>query len=162
AYFQALTLRCDGPDGLVAAVRMKSDKPEPQELVFRFRRFEPPALASSCTEAFTTLEMNECLAGILARAQSSQDQYLSSALERYTDRPVLAANIAASDKAFAAYRDAECDAVYEDWKEGSIRNIMSLTCRIEMTDARTHSIWRNWLTYQDNATPILPEPAPTR
>lgn len=38
AYFQALTLRCDGPDGLVAAVRMKSDKPEPQELVFRFKR----------------------------------------------------------------------------------------------------------------------------
>ncbi|TRD11441.1 hypothetical protein FGU71_05930 [Erythrobacter insulae] len=40
AYFNALTLRCADPDtpgsGIVAAVRMKSDKPEPQELVFRF------------------------------------------------------------------------------------------------------------------------------
>ena len=40
AYFHALTLRCDGEDGLLAAVRMKSDKPEPQELVFRFTRMD--------------------------------------------------------------------------------------------------------------------------
>ncbi|GAA4046602.1 DUF6265 family protein [Parerythrobacter jejuensis] len=36
AYFNALTLRCDGENGLLAAVRMRSSKPEPQELVFRF------------------------------------------------------------------------------------------------------------------------------
>lgn len=41
AYFHALTLRCDGEDGLVVAVRMKSDKPDPQELVFRFKRMAP-------------------------------------------------------------------------------------------------------------------------
>ena len=40
-YFNALTFRCadknKGPaGGLVVAVRMKSDKPEPQELLFRF------------------------------------------------------------------------------------------------------------------------------
>ena len=44
AFFNALTLRCAkgeyGDDGLLAAVRMKSDKPEPQELVFRFLRRE--------------------------------------------------------------------------------------------------------------------------
>ena len=41
-YFSALTYRCakegEGEGGMVVAVRMKSDKPEPQELVFRFRR----------------------------------------------------------------------------------------------------------------------------
>lgn len=37
-YFSALTYRCDGAGGMVVAVRMKSAKPEPQELVFRFRR----------------------------------------------------------------------------------------------------------------------------
>ena len=39
-YFNALTYRCDGDGGMVVAVRMKSDKPEPQELVFRFLRRE--------------------------------------------------------------------------------------------------------------------------
>ncbi len=41
-YFSALTYRCatedEGENGMVVAVRMKSDKPEPVELVFRFRR----------------------------------------------------------------------------------------------------------------------------
>ena len=40
AYFRALTYRCDGEGGMLVAVRMKSDKPEPQELVFRFRRMD--------------------------------------------------------------------------------------------------------------------------
>ena len=40
AYFHGLTLRCDGENGLLAAVRMKSDKPDPQELVFRFTRID--------------------------------------------------------------------------------------------------------------------------
>lgn len=40
AYFSALTYRCDGDGGLLVAVRMKSEQPEPQELVFRFRRMD--------------------------------------------------------------------------------------------------------------------------
>jgi Domain of unknown function (DUF6265) len=36
-YFNALTYRCDGEGGLFIAVRMKSE-PEPQELLFRFKR----------------------------------------------------------------------------------------------------------------------------
>ena len=38
AYFSALTYRCDGDDGLVVAVRMKSEGDVVEELVFRFRR----------------------------------------------------------------------------------------------------------------------------
>lgn len=40
AYFHSLTLRCDGEDGLLAAVRMKSDGDEISELVFRFERVD--------------------------------------------------------------------------------------------------------------------------
>ncbi len=39
-YFNALTYRCDAGGGMVVAVRMKSDKPEPEELVFRFKRLQ--------------------------------------------------------------------------------------------------------------------------
>lgn len=39
-YFSALTYRCDDDGGLVIAVRMKSEKPEPQELLFRFKRLQ--------------------------------------------------------------------------------------------------------------------------
>ena len=40
AYFRALTLRCDGENSLLAAVRMRSDDGEVSELVFRFERME--------------------------------------------------------------------------------------------------------------------------
>ena len=40
AYFDALTLRCDGEHGLLAAVRMKSNSEAVEELVFRFERME--------------------------------------------------------------------------------------------------------------------------
>lgn len=40
-YFHALTYRCDGTGGMVVAVRINSDKPEPQELLFRFRKHGP-------------------------------------------------------------------------------------------------------------------------
>lgn len=38
AYFSCLAYRCEGKDGLLVAVRMKSAGPEVKELVFRFRR----------------------------------------------------------------------------------------------------------------------------
>jgi hypothetical protein len=41
AYFASLTYRCDGPDGLLVAVRMKSEGDTVNELVFRFRRRQP-------------------------------------------------------------------------------------------------------------------------
>jgi hypothetical protein len=40
-FFNALTYRCDGEGGMVVAVRMRSDGPQPQELLFRFRRVAP-------------------------------------------------------------------------------------------------------------------------
>lgn len=43
AYFRSLTLRCDGEDGLLAAVRMKSDGEEISELIFRFTRHSAEA-----------------------------------------------------------------------------------------------------------------------
>ncbi|QYU69663.1 hypothetical protein J4558_05875 [Leptolyngbya sp. 15MV] len=41
AYFASLTYRCDGDDGLLVAVRMKSEGDTVNELVFRFRRRQP-------------------------------------------------------------------------------------------------------------------------
>ncbi|MDN3646982.1 DUF6265 family protein [Pontixanthobacter aestiaquae] len=159
-FFNGLTLRCDGDNGLVAAVRMQSDKPEPQELIFRFTRMQPETVSYDCDG--TTIEMNQCMAAILAKAKARQTEYLDAALERYADRPDIAGMIRASDAAFDAYSSAECGAVWEDWKEGTIRTMMSLKCSIGLADKRAHDIWENWLTYMDSTPPVLPEPAPTQ
>jgi uncharacterized protein YecT (DUF1311 family) len=114
-----------------------------------------------CPDATSTPEMNECMAALLEGARQRQATYLEAALARHTDRPELAAKIKASDAAFAAYADAECDAVYEDWKEGTIRGVMFLSCQIALVDARTRTVWQHWLTYMDDTPPVLPEPLPT-
>ncbi|MBY6127273.1 DUF1311 domain-containing protein [Qipengyuania aquimaris] len=160
AYFHALTLRCRNPnfpgEGLLAAVRMQSGG----ELVFRFDALGPEH-PQRCPDAMTTIDMNQCYADVLGRADERREAYLAKAVEMHADRPELAKEIAASDAAFLAYRDAECGAVYEDWKEGTIRGVMGLTCSISMTDSRTLTIWSNWLTYMDSTPPVLPEPKPT-
>lgn len=160
AYFHALTLRCSNPNfpggGLLAAVRMQSGG----ELVFRFDALGPDH-PQRCPDAMTTIDMNQCYADMLDRADERREAYLAKAVERYTDRPDLAKDIKASDAAFLAYRDAECGAVWEDWIEGTIRGVVGLDCRIAMTDRRTLTIWRNWLTFMDSTPPVLPEPKPT-
>lgn len=162
AYFHGLTLRCEGADGLVAAVRMQSDKPEIQELLFNYRRMESGGDAGRCPDAMTTRDMDECYAEILDRADGQRALYLATAMDRHKDRPELAAKVEESGIAFKAYRDAECGAVLEDWIEGTIRGVMTLGCRIDLTDRRTHTIWQNWLTYPDSTPPVLPEPKPTK
>lgn len=119
------------------------------------------AAPARCPDAITTPEMNECMAALLEGARQRQATYLEAALARNVERPELVARIKASDTAFAAYADAECDAVYEDWKDGTIRGLMFLSCQIALVDARTRTIWQNWLTYLDSTPPVLPEPLPT-
>ena len=162
AYFSGLTYRCDDEGNLVVAVRMKSKGPEVQELVFTFKRRDVAASAVAFDCGGNTLEMNACLAGLLEKAKEQQARYLDAALSGVADRPELVEKIRTSDAAFNAHRDAECDAVWENWKDGTIRTAMSLTCAITMTDLRTHDIWENWLTYMDNTAPDLPEPRATR
>lgn len=122
---------------------------------------------TDCTEAMTTLEMNACGALALARAEEQMFRYLDVALARarLSDRdadgpePVESARyLDASQVAWAAYADQACLAVYEDVKGGTIRTIVWLGCRIELTEARTRTIWSNHLTYWDSSPPILPEP----
>jgi len=163
-FFNALTLRCvdaERPgEGLVAAVRMKSDKPEPQELIFTFRAVERSNVSYDCDG--TTIAINTCLANLHFDSLEREAKYLQAALESIGDNQALRDKIVQSSADSLVYRANECDAVHENWKDGTIRTAMELRCSIRLTDQRTHTIWRNWLTYQDSTVPILPEPMPMR
>lgn len=161
AFFHGLTLRCEGDDELVVAVRMKSDKAEPQELLFRFQRTSRPHGGNYDCDG-STLEMNQCMAEILDRATARKGKYLAAALQRYADNPEMAQSIVESDESFDAYREAECRAVHNDWTGGTISTVAMLGCSIELVDERTRTIWQNWLNYADSTPPALPEPGPTR
>ncbi len=113
-----------------------------------------------------TIEINECRAAERDRADAELKRYLEAARQRLTseaaDNPDVREALADLDKsqaAWAAYRTAECDAIYDYWKAGTIRTVMALSCEIDLTRQRTHQVWSQWLTYMDSTPPILPEPS---
>ncbi len=117
------------------------------------------AAAAPCAGS-TTRDVEKCLAGDLGRADAELNRYYAAAVARLTKERATSvlAKLRASERIWMAFRDAECAAVYEWWKEGTIRGAMTLGCRTRITKARTMAIWRNWLTYADSTPPLLPTP----
>lgn len=114
----------------------------------------------------TTLEINDCQSAELARAEADLQRYVGAARKRLkseaADDAGAKAALADLDKtetAWKAYRDAQCNAVYDYWQSGTIRTSMQLTCEINLTRQHTHVVWDAWLTYMDSTPPILPEPS---
>ncbi len=121
-----------------------------------------PILSASavidCEAARTTIEINQCAAMELASAQAELTKYLQASYAHHEDDPQLVAAIQASQKDWQAYLTSHCDAVYTQWRDGTIRGVMSLSCKTQLTRQRTHEIWTNFLTYMDSSPPVLPEP----
>jgi len=117
------------------------------------------APADRCADAKTTVDMNLCLARASNAAEVEMNTYLVAARKRAASDGVTV--VKAFDEAqgrWIAWRKGECDAVYAHWQGGTIRNAALLNCRIELTQARVHQLWKTWLTYPDSTPPILPEP----
>lgn len=122
-----------------------------------------PALSASgvtdCENARTTLEINDCAAMELESAQAELDEYLQASFEHHANDPELVAAIKTAQKDWQAYLASHCDAIYMQWRDGSIRGVMSLSCKTQLTKQRTHQIWSNFLSHMDSTSPVLPEPS---
>ncbi|PHX03848.1 lysozyme inhibitor LprI family protein [Vibrio splendidus] len=123
-----------------------------------------PLLASAsddaidCENAMNTLEINQCAAIELESAQAELDKYLAASFEHNAYDAELVASIKKAQESWQAYMTAHCDSVYTQWRDGSIRGIMALSCKTTLTKQRTHEVWANFLTYMDSTPPVLPEP----
>tara|TARA_R110001592_G_scaffold363347_1_gene684675 strand:- start:15037 stop:15387 length:351 start_codon:yes stop_codon:yes gene_type:complete len=92
------------------------------------------------------------------RPSANHDQYLQASLKRYAQDRETSDAILKADKLWKTYRDAQCDAVYSSWREGSIRFSAHENCVTSMNKARSKELWQSFLTYVDSTPPILPEP----
>ena len=109
----------------------------------------------------STRGVEACLERELARADADLNRYYVAAVRRLEKEGQHNAliRLRRAEKAWITYRDAECDAVWEYWKEGTIRGTFAAECRIRITRARTRVIWRDWLTFADSTPALLPEPS---
>ncbi|MCG9633363.1 lysozyme inhibitor LprI family protein [Vibrio sp. Isolate30] len=111
-----------------------------------------------CENAMNTLEINQCAAIELQTAEQKLETYLQASFEHNAEDPILVDAIKRSQVDWSTYMTAHCDAIYTQWRGGSIRGVMALSCKTELTKDRTHQIWANFLTYMDSTPPVLPEP----
>ncbi|WP_215405415.1 lysozyme inhibitor LprI family protein [Vibrio gigantis] len=123
-----------------------------------------PLLASAsddvvdCENAMNTLEINHCAALELESAQLELEKYLAASFEHNSYDAELVSSIKSAQESWQAYMTAHCDSVYTQWRDGSIRGLMALSCKTKLTKQRTHEVWENFLTYMDSTPPVLPEP----
>ncbi|MEZ8379897.1 lysozyme inhibitor LprI family protein [Vibrio splendidus] len=123
-----------------------------------------PLLASAsddvidCENAMNTIDINHCAAIELESAQAELDKYLTASFEHNDYDAELVASIKNAQESWQAYMSAHCNSVYTQWRDGSIRGVMALSCKTTLTKQRTHEVWANFLTYMDSTPPVLPEP----
>ncbi|CAH7324103.1 LprI domain-containing protein [Vibrio chagasii] len=111
-----------------------------------------------CDNAMNTLEINHCAALELESAQVELDKYLAASFEHNAEDTELVGAIKVAQESWKAYMTTHCDSVYTQWRDGSIRGLMALSCKTKLTKQRTHEVWENFLTYMDSTPPVLPEP----
>lgn len=111
-----------------------------------------------CEKASTTIEINQCATIELDLAQQQMTHYFEKSLEHNNYDPELVESIKIAQIEWKKYFNAHCDSVYTQWREGSIRGIMGVSCKTKITKQRTHELWENFLTYMDSTPPVLPEP----
>lgn len=120
-----------------------------------------PAFASDtaqdCENAMSTMEINQCAQLELETAEAEMHRYLVAALNRHEADDALVESIQQAQELWEGYRQAHCDAVYTQWRDGTIRGVMSLSCKKQLTQARTHTLWESFLVTMEGES-LLPEP----
>ena len=114
----------------------------------------------NCEQAISTLDFNHCAAMELQTMEDTLAHYLTNSRDHLDYDPVAVASLDAAQEAWVAYRNAHCDAVYDLWRDGTIRTVMAIECAKALTRDRTHTLWQTYLTYMDSTPSVLPEPYP--
>lgn len=103
------------------------------------------------------LEINACVAEKLTAAHHEMQEYLTASIQHHQADAIVADSIKQAQRAWMKYMELHCDSVFSVWREGSIRNVMTLGCQITLTQQRTYELWLQYLRSAEN-DPLLPRP----
>ena len=112
-----------------------------------------------CDKALNTLQINYCAKLKLDNAEAEMQRYLDKSIAQYTADTYVVESINIAQSAWTSYSKSQCDSVFTMFRGGSLRVVMTLSCRTKLTLQRTHELWSQYLTYMDSSEPVLPEPA---
>ncbi|QFI37187.1 DUF1311 domain-containing protein [Moritella marina ATCC 15381] len=127
-------------------------------LIMSVCSFTAMATSVDCDKAVNTLEINYCAKVELDKAEAKMQLYLNKSIAQYTADTSVVESINIAQSAWQSYSKSQCDSVFTLFRDGTMRVMMTLSCRTKLTQQRTHELWAQYLTYMDSAEPVLPEP----
>lgn len=122
----------------------------------------PQACYSASIEhcwTYSTLDLNDCMGRVLARAERylalahrdvleeiSDTRYVGDESEVKKQRKAVSGAVHIAKAKWQAVRKVDCGAVYKEAEQGTIRNMVFLQCMIARTEQRTLELqnWRQW------------------
>ena len=103
------------------------------------------AARAQCEEAKTTLQINECFAKELKKADARLNRVYRLTQEKLS--PEDAALLQKTQRAWVAFRDAQCEAEHALMGEGTAGPMTLMSCKLEMTRKRTAEIRTTYQTH---------------
>lgn len=126
---------------------------------------QDPVSTVDCEIAMSTVDMNECALQDVRAEEARMGLYLDAAvnvLRTDAETPELAEQVVselhASQKRWVEYARSACDLVYRRWQGGTIRDLMALGCRQQMTQERSHTLWSAYISGLTDEETVPPEP----
>ncbi len=93
-----------------------------------------------CDNAMNTLEINQCASMALESAEVELAKYLAASFEHNSDDVELIAAIKLAQGDWQAYMSSHCNSVYTQWRDGTIRGVMAISCKTRLTKQRAHEL----------------------
>ena len=98
------------------------------------------AQVKACTAASpdgeTTIGMGACINAETEAWDSLLNREYKARREDWADRPALIEALTKAQRAWIAFRDADCQLAYDRWDGGSMRGIAAANCRMVATAGR--------------------------
>lgn len=96
--------------------------------------------ANDCENSMTTLEINHCAETDFERAEMLLQEVFESVLEKHKHNDALLALLNESQMQWLNYRASYCDVIYQQWIDGSIRNLKTIKCKTMITKSRSQQL----------------------
>ncbi|HEY6269994.1 MAG TPA: lysozyme inhibitor LprI family protein [Candidatus Acidoferrum sp.] len=93
---------------------------------------------AQCEGAKSTLQINECFAKELKKAEAEVNKIYQLSVKKL--EPDDAALLRKAQRAWLAYRDAQCEAEHALWGGGTGGPAALMSCRVELTRQRVAEI----------------------
>lgn len=103
-----------------------------------FLALSTPALAIDCEDAVTTIEMQECSSDSFASVDEELNAVWAEVMGSRDDAGKQ--SLRAAQRAWIAFRDADCAAAVEGYRGGSIASVIQRECLTARTQTRVDDL----------------------